>query len=387
MPETRRVQASMKIGFIFNAQSHQIFHSLPVAGVLARDYPEAEVTLLARSPAQQDYLQELASFYEAPNLRFQIAAPPFPYGRLGPEVTAPKTLTLIWNLRAFSRFDALVVPERTSLYLRKMGLRKTKFIHTTHGAGDDEREWDTRIRDFDLVLLPGAKRCDRLLAKGLLRPGHYAIGGYSKFDLVMRMGLARPPIFRNGRKTVLYNPHHNQAHSSWFRIGREVLEYFAHSDRFNLIFAPHIRMRDDGAIQEKELQPYRNRAHVLLDLGSPRSVDMSYSLAADIYLGDWSSQLYEFLLRPRPAIFLNPHGFDWRNREEFLWWTLGKVVADISGLDQALNTLEHWRGEYEAAQQAAFTYSFAQFGQGAPRRAAEVIMTFLREGRVEDDCA
>lgn len=375
----------MKIGFIFNAQSHQIFHSLPAACALARDYPEAEVTLLARSPAQLDYLRKLSSFYDAPELHFQITAPPFPYGRLGPEVTAPKILTLIWNLRAFSRFDVLVAPERTSLHLRKMGLRGTKFIHTTHGAGDDEREWDTRIRDFDLVLLPGAKRRDRLLARGLLRPGHYAISGYGKFDLVTRMGLARPPLFSNGRKTVLYNPHHNQAHSSWFKMGHEVLEYFARSDRFNLIFAPHIRMRDDGAVTDKELLPYRNLAHVLLDLGSPRSVDMSYTLNADIYLGDWSSQLYEFLLLPRPAIFLNPHGFEWRNKEEFLWWTLGKAVPDIAGLDQALNTLEHWQGEYEAAQRAAFTRSFADFAQSAPRRAAEVIMTFLKEGRVEDD--
>ena len=377
----------MKIGFIFNAQSHQIFHSLPVACALARDYPEAEVTLLARSPAQQDYLRKLASFYDAPGLRFQIAAPPFPYGRLGPEVTAPKTLTLIWNLRTFTRFDALVAPERTSLNLRKMGLRSTKFIHTTHGAGDDEREWDTRIRDFDLVLLPGPKRRDRLLARGLLRPGHYAISGYSKFDLVSRMGLVRPLLFSNGRRTVLYNPHHNKAHSSWHLMGHQVLEYFARSDRFNLIFAPHIRMRDDGLITERELQPYRNLAHILLDTGSPRSVDMSYSLAADIYLGDWSSQLYEFLLRPRPAIFLNPHGFEWRNRTEFFWWTLGKVVPDIAGLDQTLNRLDHWQGEYEAAQRAAFTYSFADFQQGAPRRAAEVIMTFLKEGRVENDMA
>ena len=39
---------------------------------------------------------------------------------------------------------------------------------------------------------------------------------------------------------------------------------------------------------------------------------MAYTQRADIYLGDVSSQVYEFLLNPRPCVFLNPRRFDWR---------------------------------------------------------------------------
>ncbi len=375
----------MKIGFIFNAQSHQIFHSLPVACALSCDYPEIQVTLFARNKTQSEFLRCLAGYYDANNLQYQIAAPPPPYSWMSTDAPAPKRLTLLWNLWKFLHFDALVTPERTSISLRRMGLRSTKFIHTTHGAGDDERDWDTRIRDFDLVLLPGAKRRDRLLEKGLLRHGHYYVSGYNKFDLVRRMETGRPPSFSNGRKTVLYNPHHNKHYSSWNKIGHKVLEYFAQSDQFNLIFAPHIRMLDDGILTKREFMPYKGMEHILIDTGSERSVDMSYSLEADIYLGDWSSQVYEFLLHPRPVIFLNSHHHEWQGKEDYLWWTLGKVAENISEMHAALTPDQAWQSQYEAAQKAAFNYTFAEAAQSAPERSAAAINIFLKHGRIEDD--
>lgn len=375
----------MKIGFIFNAQSHQVFHSLPIACALAQQQPDIEVTLLSRSKAQDNYLRLLAKHYDVSNLRYRIAAPPLAFLRLKANATPSKYLTLLWNLRKFAYFDALVMPERNSIQLRQMGLRTTKFIHTTHGAGDDERDWDTRLRDFDLVLLPGRKRRDRLLEKGLVREGHYFVSGYNKFDLVKRMGKDHAPFFNNGRRTVLYNPHHNEKQSSWKKLGHQVLEYFSHSGQFNLIFAPHIRMRDDGHVSDRELQPYRNLDHILIDTGSPRSIDMTYSLAADIYLGDWSSQVYEFLMRPRPAIFLNPHGHDWQGREDYLWWSLGRVANDIPQMHAALQSVDQWQAHFAPLQEAAIEYTFASFPQSAPQRAAAAITAFLRDGRIDDD--
>lgn len=53
---------------------------------------------------------------------------------------------------------------------------------------------------------------------------------------------------------------------------------------------------------------------MIVDLDSPRLVEMTYTLTADIYLGDLSSQLYEFLIRPRPVAFINAHRVDWQKR-------------------------------------------------------------------------
>ena len=62
---------------------------------------------------------------------------------------------------------------------------------------------------------------------------------------------------------------------------------------------------------------------VIIDLGSERSLDMTYSRAADIYAGDVSSQVYEFLDRPKPCVFLNAHGIEWRDNPNFPNWDLG----------------------------------------------------------------
>ncbi len=47
---------------------------------------------------------------------------------------------------------------------------------------------------------------------------------------------------------------------------------------------------------------------------------MSYTTAADIYLGDVSSQVYEFLYEPRPCLFLNSHEFAWKSDPNFAHW-------------------------------------------------------------------
>ena len=45
------------------------------------------------------------------------------------------------------------------------------------------------------------------------------------------------------------------------------------------------------------------------------NVGTVYVRAASLYIGDASSQVYEFLERPRPCIFVNCHGVEWRGRK------------------------------------------------------------------------
>ena len=70
------------------------------------------------------------------------------------------------------------------------------------------------------------------------------------------------------------------------------------------------------------------RSQILIDTGSERCVDMTYTSAADIYVGDVSSQVCEFLETPRPCVFLNAHQIDWQNNPDFAHWHFGDVVDD-----------------------------------------------------------
>jgi hypothetical protein len=285
--------------------------------------------------------------------------------------------------------DALVVPEKTSLLLRShFGCAAPKLIHTRHGAGDREVGFDAHSREFDLVLLAGEKIRRRLASAGAL-PERFAIVGYPKLDAVGGISAPRPRLFANDRPTVLYNPHFSPNLSSWFAMGREILELFRRSQRYNLIFAPHVMLfrrrlqisQGGGGIARTGSLPREllTCEHVHVDLGSEASTDMTYTRAADLYLGDVSSQVCEFLLQPRPCVFANPRGIAWRNDPSFEAWKLGPVIQTTAQLEASLDAAFGTHAEFLAAQQAYLRDTFDLQPGSSARRAAAAIASFLAE--------
>lgn len=388
----------MRIGFLFNhAAAHQVAHSLPIAGAIARIYPEAGLELLvAEGPAEEEVRRLWAAMgHPADDHRIRRLAPASPIMRLVARVTgnaipSDRVSVLARNLEHFRNLDALVVPEKTSTLLRaRFGLEKPALIHTRHGAGDRAIGFDTASARFDLVLVSGDKIRDRLADAGLLKPGGHAVVGYPKFDLPG--GKPDVPLFDNAKPTVLYNPHPSPALSSWYGLGPAVLEWFAAQERFNLIFAPHVSLfikrwtigLSPFSVARVPPVPEAASGHpqIHIDKGSRASVDMTYTAAADIYLGDASSQVYEFLMRPRPCVFLDPHGRQWQGDPNFAHWGAGAVVSSIDAMAAALDEALARPHRYDDVQRELFSYSFDLREQPSADRAAEAIMTWLRTNK------
>lgn len=381
-----------RIGFLFNHEHlHQIAHSAPIAFELARLDPLIEVLLLASSAAQLDYLQQLAARYPGTRcqlIRLRLPALWRPPARLlDAMLPYTRVAMLLANRALLATLEVLVVPEKTSLLLRtRFGLKGLKFVHTRHGAGDREVGFDRSSGGFDLVLLSGPKVRDRLQQAGLLRAQGHAIIGYPKFDL-LRNAAPLPKLFDNDRPTVLYNPHFSPRLSSWFRHGLAVLDYFHRSDRYNLIFAPHVmlfRKRLQISIDRLRIERpgkiparFRDCPHLLIDTGSARSVDMTYTRAADLYLGDASSQVYEFLQQPRPCVFLDAHASAWQGDANYTHWQAGPVIDDISRLDETLARAFRSHAEWQPQQAALFAHSFDFGAKPSAVRGAEAILEFL----------
>lgn len=196
-------------------------------------------------------------------------------------------------------------------------------------------------------------------AQGILRPDRYFVGCYPKFDLVARLDARRERLFANDRPTVLYNPHFEAGLSSWPRDGFKVLDFFAGQQHWNLIFAPHIRLFDRHQPDVlAKLARYRAHDHLLIDPGSDASIDMTYTQAADLYLGDVSSQVAEFMVRPRPCVFINSHGARWQGNPDYLFWELGPVIDSVEGLDAVLADAVAGHGQWLARQRAYFRDTF-----------------------------
>lgn len=364
----------MKVVFPYFAQLHQVFHSLPIAAEMAIRHPEVEVHVAGATAEHLAFVHRILEEH-APQAPLQIDALKRPWLMGLPH----KKRTMFKNRHYFQSFDAIVTPERTSLFLRRLIGSSTRLIWTRHGAGDRAIGFSRDIRGFDYVLMAGKKIEQRLLAAGLVRPGAYTSGVYAKFDWLKVLPIGRP-LFTNGRPTVLYNPHFDPALSSWPHWGQQVLEYFAASERYNLIFAPHVRLFDPPEASKYEpFRRYLELSHVRVDLGSCSSVDMSYIKAADLYLGDVSSQVAEFLCRPRPCLFLNAQQVDWRGSADYRFWTLGPVLDRIEDLDTALHNATAAHPQYLPLQEAyvAETFGLSSMVSSAAR-GADAIIEFLR---------
>ena len=371
----------LKVAFPYIAQTHHIPHSIAVAFRLATNYPRLAVSIIVPTVEHLNVARQLALDYPRADCTFVVTSLPAWYrclcGLLRHRIFETLGM-LIFNRALFSGFDALVVPERTSLLLKRLGVNSTRFIHTFHGAGDRERGFESRIGQFDFLLLPGQKHADRLLKAHLARPDAYAITGYLKFDLYGTNMRPPPVLFPNSRPIVLYNPHCSAKLGSWPAWGRAVLDYFAQSQEFNFIFAPHVKLFDRAPTRVlRELERYKDFPHMLIDAGSSASINMTYTRAADLYIGDVSSQVYEFLVSPRPCLFLNSGRVSWRGDANYLCWECGPVVDDIRALDGTLHAALHTHKDYLDAQSKCVEYTFGNSWTGASDRAARAIATYL----------
>jgi hypothetical protein len=368
-----------RVCFPYIAQKHQMLHSLPIALALAQRHPGVEVHV-AGSAQHLEFVREIAArrpgFASLSLVRLYLAWPLRLLARLG--ISSFKKLTLAANRHYLSSFDAVVVPERTSTRLRKLS-PQVRLIGTEHGAGDRDATFVPEIALYDFLLLPGEKQALRLTELGYTQPGKYVTGVYAKLDWT---SAADPPprrLFANGRPTVLYNPHFDPAHSSWHLVGRDLLELFYASGRYNLIFAPHVRLFDPLRCGDyRAFSKYLNCDHMIIDLGSDRCVDMTYTREADIYLGDVSSQVVEYLIRPRPCVFLNPRGIAWQGDLHYRFWNLGPVVESLQDLEPALAQAAHFPPRIRELQEDYVRCSLGEIAPGlAGPRGADAIVAYL----------
>ncbi|UAK23004.1 hypothetical protein [Sphingomonas nostoxanthinifaciens] len=382
----------MKIGFFFNHdQVHQVAHSLPIALALMRIAPEVGVVIATTNDRLTAEVRRLAakSGVAVPLVQLGLTRRASRVAARWLEAVVPVSKLAVYrdNLDFFRGLDMLVVAEKTSLLLKtRYGLDALRIVHTRHGAGDRAIGFDKASAGFDQILVSGPKIAERLIHEAGIPADKLATVGYPKFDLVGQTGA--PALFADPSKpVVLYNPHPSPHLSSWYRHGRQVLDFFLRDGRYNLIFAPHVmlfhrrfvltidwlRIDRPGIVEDR----FRDAPNIHVDLGSNASTDMTYTMMADLYLGDVSSQIYEFLYRPRPALFLNSHGVDHADDPNYLHWRAGEVIANPDDLGAALDRALAQHESYCPVQRELFQRSFDLTDEPSADRAARAILGTL----------
>ncbi|CAN5169223.1 glycerophosphotransferase [soil metagenome] len=371
----------MRIGFLFNHDAaHQVAHSAGIMTAYARANPDDTVVALV-SPKLRQAVESLANKARVEWVDFRPGAMA---RRLAPlfDRVAPfsRKAALPANLDVIAGLDALVATERTCLWAkRKLGLRAPKFIYVPHGAGDRGVTYHPELSQFDLLLVPGRKWVEAGIAAKLVHAGNaIEIIGYPKFDAIESAPVQK--FFPNDNPVFVYNPHFDPWLSSWYDFGPQIIDWFASHPHYNLIFAPHVMLFRKRFHWSLEYRTGRFRPaipasakapNILIDIDSPRLFDMSYMRSSDAYIGDASSQIYEFMSKPRPAFFVDPHGVLIHH------WQAGPVVHSIDELTAILPRYEAIGAQFSAAQQMLFAETFDPSQTPASERAATAIASYM----------
>jgi hypothetical protein len=364
-----------RVGFIFLGPAAHIAHAATIAFELDA-MPGYEATALVSSPIHAETVDRLACQYgRGCRIESLGAGPLHRLLRLFKQRTHPRVrYVLAHNRQRLEAFDALVLTDAHPL---PTGPRRPRLVLAGHGAGLRAHGRYPGMAQFDLFLLPGRLKAERLRQMGYVDERRSRIIGYPKFDLATPVG-QRMRLFGNDRPVVLYNPHFNTRESSWPRWGRRVLDFFLAHREYNLIFAPHALLF--AHLRPRLAPAYLQAPNIHVDVDSPALIDMSYTSLADIYLGDVSSQAYEFVgHRLRPCVFLDPHRRRWDAQPNLAMWRMGEVVQAFSRLPEALRTAHERFGQHRAEQRRLVTAAFDVGTVPAGVRGARAVAELLGE--------
>jgi hypothetical protein len=353
-----------RIAFLAISQAHQFLHFIPAALALARQ--GVEVDVLSASRAGLEFVRRFdpegllgLRLLRTPSLRADgLFSPP------------PRRIALVMHWRTLDHYDAVVTTETTSEYLKRRTNFSKPLIQIKHGAGDRAAGYKHTHRAFDLILVAGEKDRQRMIDMKLVAPDRVTVTGYAKFEC--EAAPARP-FGDDPRPLALYNPHFERPVSTWHGHCDEVLDAMAAIPEWTFIIAPHVKLARGRSLGEPP------SANIRIDPGSIHSTDMSYTRAAQVYIGDASSQVYEFIRTPRPCIFLNLDRIAWEGNPFYDHWRLGQVIDDIGELRGALVRAEELQPRFEPLQRGALARSIDPSPTPASQRQARAILDFVKD--------
>ena len=367
----------IRVGFLLINSPAHLYHAASIAFELS--YMQGiHVIIYISTQENKAILDKLAQSYPDHRCEFCFLTPSITHRifRLFKKRLHPRVKDIIHNnKKQLLANDALVMTDKHMLKFQMKN--RPKYICADHGAGDRAYGFSSNYKEFDYILISGETKWKRMASAGLISSSKGEIVGYPKFDCAINT-MQKTTFFNNEKPVVLYNPHFNQNESSWTKWGEYILNYFYHSQDYNLIFAPHILLF--SKTKQGIIKKYYDAENMHIDLGSHNLTDMTYSRIADIYLGDVSSQVYEFIgYKNRPCVFLNPNQEKWIKNENFRMWNMGDVVSDINDFESAITNAENRFVNYTNIQSIYSKDTFSTTDLPASQRAANAIIEFMKQ--------
>lgn len=362
------------VAFLFLGEMLLVPHLWPIVEALAQARPDLTIDVWISTSAHEELLGEWMAPLTPARVRLRRAPGFLQHATLakGQNPPLPAKLPMLMRLApALWNVPVTVCAEQTSLWLPRVLPMRSRFVFTVHGAGPLNYNRDGRLRHASRLFVPSDYLTEEHVAHGIARDA-IAVTGYVKS--AFRPSVTAVDIFPDARPVLLYAPHWQRYRSSWWEWGHAIVEMLAAQDRYNVVLAPHQRLfeRDEEALAY--LNRFADLPNVHVDSGSFAMVDGSYTQMADLYLGDSSSQIIEYLARPRPCVTLDTPEMAWKPDD---YRRCGAVVRPFDDLWPAIMAAEDQHPSYRDVQSAFAIEALGDAGDDAPRRSARAIIDLL----------
>ena len=303
--------------------------------------------------------------YRIPNYKHKLFPPPYVHWK---------------RIQKYIRHAAAVVStsHEAKNYFQKYEITGPELIYKFHGAGTRDYSFEQGLNQFDLLLVPGVYYFERLVNQLTLDQKSVQIVGHPKFEWQDLMCAKQPILFNNNKPIFYYNPHWDMELSSFVNWSKPILHFFYKNKDYNLIFAPHPLLKHFSKRKKIDFNYSDFQAeNILVDLDGVYGIDGTYCDIADVYIGDVSGIVTEWISRkPRPCVFINAHSHDWIQDSSYESWNCGVVIENVSDLETVLKS-SLGKNKYVNLQENFSARMIYQGKQSASEQTAKYIKEFL----------
>jgi hypothetical protein len=359
--------------FLYRPGIHHLFHSLYIAIELSKIQDEFEVAVLNTGLDMHKIIKS-----EIKNRHAKIKY--FNRSLSLPLITKPYQKIVKYNIDIFRESDVILTASwGIPRVLQQYELRDKFVIFTRHGANIGDNEYNKGLPDYDCVFITSSTMYDQLKELSILQKlKSYLKIEYCKFDYLFTHPEMRGNLFKNDLPVILYNPHFQNHRSSLYRDGEKIVNEIIKSNKYNVILSPHPLVHKWRFFKRMRLK-FPKSDKLVRDWSSIHQVNFDYMRKADIYIGDTSSSIYEWLYFDKPMIFYNSHNVDWRNIPFYAFWDWGHVVNNPDDLMDRLDRTMRGSDPFKKVRQEAKDYVFGEVDGKASYRTALKLYKYLKE--------
>lgn len=320
--------------FLFINGPHHVYHLIEPALTFSSKVHGFETLLISGNPINTKIIRNAHKMHSKAKFKLIDIALPLRYSLMKnyKNKVYPPIYTRIDKILRELENSVAIISTSHDLpnYLIKRKINGPMLFYLYHGTGTRAYGFEKNLSLFDHILIPGSYHKKRFLKEKICNDKKLTIVGQPKFDWIAKNYNYTNQLFDNDNPTFYYNPHWELGLSSYFKWQRFILDFFMVNKQWNLIFAPHPLVKHMSSREKYniDLDKYNSQS-IIVDHESEKLVDGTYNILSDVYIGDVSSMVTEFLnLKRRPCIFINAHEINWEEQESYHIWNYGEVVDD-----------------------------------------------------------